>query len=354
MERRSTAARRKRAIAARKFARTQHILKTVQETAKSVTTQVESAFATIVTARSQARVSVPSKVLLPTVQDASGEGEDHTSIATLELPPQEQDDDSASVTWDDTWTTPEADTTDDSSWRWQEPSFDDEVSGVLMTRPRRSLRERLMLSVPFSMRERAWGGVAAWRRHLGLLVTFAIIFMFAIAGGILGYQQIIKATANTSLSLSSPDSSATAPSGVVIMPPAVGSTTPTPSTAAYEIGTWVSNSAPTGGSVTVFVRVVQNMQGAPSIPVSVFIQSPGFSKNYGPTKTDKTGIAKFTVRFGAASGTDPVFVTATAHVNGQTLSAQTTFVPSSGSSQHSSTSSSATPTPGPTHHRPGR
>src|SRR5262249_12909182 len=154
--------------------------------------------------------------------------------------------------------------------------------------------------------------------------------VFAIAGGILGYQQIMSATANSNLSISSPDSSATVPSGVVIMPPAVGSTTATPSTAAYEIGTWVSNSAPTGGSVTVFVRIVQNMQGAPGIPVTVFVQSPGSSKHYGPTKTDGTGIAKFNVQFGAASSTDPVFVTASASVNGQTLSAQTTFVPSSG------------------------
>lgn len=359
MERHSTAARRKRAIAARKFVRTDLILKTVQETAKSLTTQIESAVTTFAAARSQAQATTHASALLPIVPDVPATEqeyeEEHGVIATLEPPAQEQahQEADASVTWNDTWTDSEADTVeDDSTWRWQEPGLDDDMSRVFVDFPRRSLRERFMTALPFSLRERAWSGFGAWRRHMGLLVTFAVIFLVAIVGGLIGYQQIIKATENADLSLTQQNSNPTAPSGVVIVPPSVGSVTPTPVTSAYEIGTWVSNSAPTGGSVTVFVRIVQNMQGASGIPVSVTVQSPGFSKKYGPTKTDKSGIASFNVHFGAASGTDPVFVTATAHVNDQTLSAQTTFVPSSGSSAKDSNSgANATPTAGPPQHR---
>jgi hypothetical protein len=176
---------------------------------------------------------------------------------------------------------------------------------------------------------------------MGILVTFAVICVLAVAGGILGYQQIIQAAENLRVSLPSQNSSPTAPSGVIIAPPVAQSTTPTPATPVYQIGTWVSNNTPSsGGTVTVYVRVVQGMQGAPGIPVTVSVQSPGSSKNYGPTRTDSTGIAKFTVRYGSASGSDPVFVTATANVSGQTLSAQTTFVPVSGSTQPSGTPTS--------------
>jgi hypothetical protein len=343
VERRSTAARRKRAIAARKFPRTGAVLRAVQTTAKSLTAQVESTLETILTSRGQAQMAVAAEAPVPVAQEASGDGEEHTAIATLEPPPQEQED--TSITWGDTWAAPAVDTADDRSWRWQEPNFDDDMSGVLLAMPRRSLRERLMPALPFSLRERAWSGLDVWRRHVGILVTFTIICVLAVAGGIFGYQQIAKATENSNLSISSQNGNPTAPGGVIIVPPASQSTTPTPAIPMYEIGTWVSNNAPSGGTVTVFVRVVQNMQSAAGIPVSVSVQSPGSSKNYGPTKTGSSGIAKFTVRYGAASSADPVFVTATAHVNGQTLTAQTTFVPTSGSTQSTSTSGSGGNTP---------
>jgi hypothetical protein len=305
-----------------------------------------------VTSRHQAQVAVAADAPVPITQEASGEGEEHTAIATLE-PPQEKSDDYTSITWNDTWTPSEAEMQDDRSWRWQEPSFDDDVSGVLMAPPRRSLRERLMPTLPFSLRERAWSGLGGWRRHVGILVTFAVICVLAVVGGVLGYQQILKAAENSNLSISSQNSNPIVPGGVIIVPPGSQSSTPTPAIPMYEIGTWVSNNAPTGGTVTVFVRVVQNMQGAPGIPVSLSVQSPGSSRSYGPIKTDSSGIAKFTVHYASGSSTNPVFVTASAYLNGQTLTAQTTFVPASGSTQPMSTPASGDntpPDPGKRHH----
>lgn len=352
MERRSTAARRRRATAARNAERTRQALRSVQETAKSLTAQLESAWDAVLAARNQTHAV--AEVPVGVAQDSSGMGDESSSIATLEpplLPPLlEPEDDYAPTPWTDTWTNPEADAEDDPSWRWQEPSFDDEISEVLIARPRRSPRMGFMRALPFSLRERTWSGMSAWRRHLGLLITLAVVCLLAAVGGVIGYQQIVKATANSDLSLSSQNGSAT-PNGVVIAPQMTLSTTPTPAIPAYQIGTWVSNTSPTGGTVTVYARVVQNMQAASGISVSVLVQSPGFTKTYGPTRTGSDGIVKFTVHYGAASGADPVFVTATAHINGQSLSAQTTFVPLSGTTKSSATPpSDGNPTPGPTKH----
>src|SRR5262249_9322050 len=158
---------------------------------------------------------------------------------------------------------------------------------------------------------------------------------------------------NSDLSLSPQGSGLAAPNGVVIVPPVLQSTTPTPATPVYQVGVWVSDNTPSGGAVTVFVRVVQDMQGAPGIPVSVLVQSPGFTKKYGPTPTDNNGIPSFAVRFGAASPTAPVFVTASARVSGEALSAQTTFVPVGGSSQSGSSQQdgSGSPPPDGSQHR---
>jgi len=77
--------------------------------------------------------------------------------------------------------------------------------------------------------------------------------------------------------------------------------------------------------VQVFVRVSHD-EGSPVPGVEVRIAIDGTV--VGPTLTDGYGLAAFTVGIsGPNDGYTPVFVTASAVVDGQTLTAQTSFTP---------------------------
>jgi hypothetical protein len=76
----------------------------------------------------------------------------------------------------------------------------------------------------------------------------------------------------------------------------------------------------------VFVRLSQDVAPIAQIPVTLVVQLPGGPVNYGPTNTDDYGLATFTVSFGGIAGT-PIFVTASAKIGDQELTADTVFVP---------------------------
>lgn len=334
MEGRSTTARRKRAIAARKAARTRRLALRARISQPLQPQLVAEAMAPVA---DQAQGTPLAEVPVQAMRVVDQEPE-HAAIATLELPAPQQDADSVSITWSDTWAAPEADAMDDRSWHWQEPSFDDETSWILMSQPRRGLRDFIMRTLPFSWRERTWSGFHVWRRHTALLLALGSILLVTAAVGILGYRQMLKAAEAVQLPLPSLNGGSAGPNGVVIVPPSGQSTTPTPVAPGYEIGVWVSNSSPSGGSVIVYVRVVHDMQVVPGVSVSLSVSSGG---RYSPVRTDRNGIAKFTVRYGGGAGS-PVFVTAKATVEGQTIFADTTFTPIGGASWSSGGSSDPT------------
>jgi hypothetical protein len=161
------------------------------------------------------------------------------------------------------------------------------------------------------------------RAHLALLGALVVVVAVTALGSVAAFGFAAK-LANGAGELTIGSSAATPPGGVVIQP-AGGGAAPTPTAAPYLIGAWVSNSAPASGSVQVFVRVSRD-GGYPAAGVPVRINAGGAT--YGPRSTDADGLAAFTVGYGGGfNGYRPIFVTATAVISGQTLTAQTSFAP---------------------------
>jgi hypothetical protein len=110
--------------------------------------------------------------------------------------------------------------------------------------------------------------------------------------------------------------------------------TPSPSVdqPPYYVGAWVSDSAPPPTSVvTVYVRVTDSTSQAPmpAVVVTVYArftcQTGGSARTFGPAKTGPDGVAAVQVGFAGLPVGQPVCLTASASVGGQTLSADTTF-----------------------------
>ena len=162
-------------------------------------------------------------------------------------------------------------------------------------------------------RVRIWPGVLA---GVGLLVV-VLVLAFVLASRATNSAQARLHPVPTNVGTA-------APSGIIVEQPA-GAGSPTPAPVLYQIGAWVSDSTPSGGSVKVFVRVSSQTKPVPNVPVTISVDGGGPAYSLGPTKTDADGLAIFTVN--ASGRGQPVFVTATAVVAGQTLTHQTTFFP---------------------------
>lgn len=175
----------------------------------------------------------------------------------------------------------------------------------------------------FAFRERSWEGWKRFRKTTFLMSALVIMVLVAIVGAAAAVSYARRAT--QSLTTSPTPTTSTYNSGVVIQP---GSETvePTPEAPTYQIGAWVSNNAPSGGTVKVFVRVTQSVAAVANMPVVLVVQLPGGVARLGPTKTDAYGLAVFTVNFGGVRGS-PVFVTATVKIDKQVYEANTVFVP---------------------------
>lgn len=176
----------------------------------------------------------------------------------------------------------------------------------------------------FGLRERHWIGWRRFRRTT--LILMAVTLMIAV--GAVGAATAVSFARHATPGLSFAPARPTVSSynnGVVIQPGSAG-TQPTPVAPKYQIGVWLSNNAPTGGTVKVFVRLSENTGAIANTPVSLVVQLPSGKQPYGPTKTDGFGLVSFTVVYGGITQT-PVFVTASAKVDNQALSAETVFVP---------------------------
>ena len=177
----------------------------------------------------------------------------------------------------------------------------------------------------FAPRERNHDGWKQFRRTALALLSLVLVLSVAAFGAAVAASYLHRATDHLTIPSIAPTVGSYS-NGVVIQPGSE-SITPTPEAPKYQIGAWMSNNAPGGGSVKVFVRLTEDVAPIPQIPVTLSVQMPGGSVvQLGPTNTDGYGLATFTVNFGGARGA-PFFVTASATVGTEALTAETVFVP---------------------------
>jgi hypothetical protein len=176
----------------------------------------------------------------------------------------------------------------------------------------------------FTWRERDWRA-SGWARRARVLP--GIVALLAIVIIATAFAFVLASRAATTARGSGQPAATNVPESGVLVQQLPAATTPTPAMPPYEIGVWVDNPTPTGGSERVFVRVSHNVAAVVGAPVTLTVQFGNGEQTYGPVHTDKDGVATFTVGYGGGSGYSPVFVTATAATGGQTLSAETTFFP---------------------------
>jgi len=190
----------------------------------------------------------------------------------------------------------------------------DSISGQLFTRDE-----------AFALRERNRDGWKQFRKTALVLLSLVLMLSVATFGAAVAASYLHRATDQLTIPAPAPTVSSYS-NGVVVQPGSEG-IAPTPQAPKYQIGAWMSNNAPGGGSVKVFVRLTEDVAPIPQIPVTLSVQMPGGSVvQLGPTNTDGYGLATFTVNFGGARGA-PIFVTASAKVGTEALTAQTVFVP---------------------------
>lgn len=178
-------------------------------------------------------------------------------------------------------------------------------------------------AMPFSWRERSRRR-GFWRRRVVPVVAVVAILAMGFAVGLFALNTAGHAA--EALSGSAPAAQATAGSSVMISPLNVADTTPTPVAQQYNVGVWVSDTLPQGGSVTVFVRVSNNALAQPNAHVFIHADTPNGVIIIGPFTTDAYGVASAPLRYGNVGSQQPIFVTATTTINGQTVSGEYTFV----------------------------
>ena len=177
----------------------------------------------------------------------------------------------------------------------------------------------------FALRERNRDGWKQFRRTALVLLSLVLMLSVAAFGAAVAASYLHRATDHLTIPAPAPTVGSYS-NGVVVQPGSEG-IAPTPEAPKYQIGAWMSNNAPGGGSVKVFVRLTEDVAPIPQIPVTLSVQMPGGSVvRLGPTNTDGYGLAIFTVTFGGARGA-PIFVTASAKVGTEDLTAETVFVP---------------------------
>ncbi len=177
----------------------------------------------------------------------------------------------------------------------------------------------------FALHERNHDRWKQFRKTALALLALALMLAVAASGAAVAASYLHRATDH--LTIPAPVPTVSSYSNGVVVQPGSESIAPTPEAPKYQIGAWMSNNAPGGGSVKVFVRLSEDVAPIPQVPVTLSVQMPGGSVvQLGPTNTDGYGLATFTVNFGGSRGT-PIFVTASATVGAENLQAETVFVP---------------------------
>jgi hypothetical protein len=188
--------------------------------------------------------------------------------------------------------------------------------------PRRARRH-----ATFHWSERDWSD-SAWQHRARLLPGLAALVAILLLAGAFAFLLVSKAASGVRGAAPSPQSTNTPGNSILIQQPPI-SASPTPPQQPYDIGVWLSSMSPGGGSVTAFVRISQLTAPVANVPVTLSVQGATIQGG-NPHSTNADGIATFTVVFGGAPTDQPIFVFASATVQGNALSAQTTFFPGGG------------------------
>jgi hypothetical protein len=188
--------------------------------------------------------------------------------------------------------------------------------------PRRARRHSA-----FSWNERDWSD-SAWQHRARLLPGLAALVAILLLAGAFAFVLVSKAASGVRGAGPSAQSTSTPGNSILIQQPPI-SASPTPPQQPYDIGVWLSSMSPGGGSVTAFVRVSNLTAPVANVPVTLSVQGATIQGG-SPHSTNADGIAAFTVVFGGAGTDQPIFVFASASVQGNALSAQTTFFPGGG------------------------
>ncbi len=178
-------------------------------------------------------------------------------------------------------------------------------------------------AMPFSWRERA-RRYGFWRRRVLPIVAILACLAVGLSIGVFA----LKAAGHAAGAFipNTPSAQATTGGSVMISPLNNVSTTPTPTQPQYDVGVWVSDTLPQGGSVTVYIRVSNNAQPQPGAKVSLSAMTPNGVIKLGPFTTDNYGLASTNLNYGNIGPQKPIFLTATTSIGGQTYTGDYTFV----------------------------
>lgn len=202
------------------------------------------------------------------------------------------------------------------------------------------VRWRSWLVMPFlalvTVCRSGWRGL---RNHGVLMVASVISLALMVVLGTFAVNVVAQGTHLWPLAASTVVAPAAPPTAAALVlqpaPPTPTTLAGQPPTAPYTVGAWVSDNAPPpSGTVKVFVRVTDQAQFAPvpgaSVKLSVMFtcSTDDHVSAFGPTTTDVDGIATISVPYAGLPIGDPVCVTATVRVSGQTYTATTTFTAS--------------------------
>jgi hypothetical protein len=179
----------------------------------------------------------------------------------------------------------------------------------------------------FQRSERDWRQ-STWYREFRLLPRVLAVVLFIAVASTFAVVVATKAAALSPSVLATAQATPPLSGGIVLQQSPGGSGTPTTVASSYLMGIWPSNaSPPPSGSVQIFVRLSDAATPIAGVRVSLSVSLPGASIASGSVKTDGYGLATFTVTYGGAPTARPVYVTASATVNGETVTQQTYFVP---------------------------
>lgn len=178
--------------------------------------------------------------------------------------------------------------------------------------------------MPFSWRERARRR-GFWRRRV--LPVVAVLAVLAVGLGVGLFALKFAGRAAGALNVApAPAAQSTAGGSVMISPLNNVSTTPTPQAPQYDVGVWTSDTLPQGGSVTVFARVSNYTQPQAGVKVYISANTPRGTLNSGALTTDSYGLVSWKLNYGNVGNQQPIYLTATTSIGGQTYSGTYTFV----------------------------
>lgn len=177
--------------------------------------------------------------------------------------------------------------------------------------------------MPFSWRERARRR-GFWRRRVLPVVGAVAVLAVGLAVGVFALKAAGHAAG--ALNTGGAPAQATAGGSVMISPLNNVSSTPTPLGVQYDVGVWTSDTLPQGGSVTVYARVSNNTQPQPGVKVYLSANTPNGTIKSGPLTTDSYGLVTWKLNYGNLGPQQPIYLTGTASIGGQTITGTYTVV----------------------------